>query len=81
MLETQISKSEIKRNNISENNTLIHTFNGLIDPDPQVRLQIAVKQRTDRILARVRSGCNLTLRLLFPSPILPKHLAHSYYTT
>ena len=80
-IETQISKSEIKRNNVSENNTLIHTFNGLIDPDPQVRLQIAVKQRTDMILARVHSGCNHTLRLFFPSPILPKHLAHSYYTT
>ena len=31
------------------------------------------------ILARVHSGCNLTLRLFFPSLILPKHFAHSYY--
>ena len=38
-------------------------------------------QRTDMILARVHSGCNHTLKLFFPSPILPKHLAHSYYTT
>lgn len=46
-IELQISKFEIKHKCIPAKNTLIHTYNSLIHPDPHVKLKLAIAQHLE----------------------------------